>query len=148
MNHIWAIAPEQITFDAPPSPRGKEDFKQLLKEKNTRLSNLNGSGGRWGGSATRNLNDTIATYYENQNYTVPNGAGRGSEEWIQGPNGGTLGGTWVDITLKAPDGSITRIQTVSTLADGVTPTPSELNAATQIQANFPNDTLILIAKPK
>ncbi len=109
---------------------------------------LSGSGGRWGGSDTRSLNDAIATYFEDQGQEVVNGAGRESEQWIPGPNGGTKGGTWVDITLKAPDGSVTRIQTISTLSDGVTPTANEAAAAARIQTQFPNDTLILIAKPK
>lgn len=109
---------------------------------------LSASGGRLGGADTRALNDAIASYYENLGNEVINGAGRESEEWIQGLNGGTLGGTWVDIKVQAADGSIIRIQTVSTLADGVTPTANEIAAALRIQSAFPNDTLILIAKPQ
>ena len=73
------------------------------------------------------------------------GAGRSSEEWIPGPGGGTKGGTFVDIT--ATDGTSTlRIQTVSTLSDGVTPTATEAAAAARIRTNFPNDELILFPK--
>jgi filamentous hemagglutinin len=76
---------------------------------------------------------------------VYGGAGRASEEWIPGPGGGTQGGTWVDIS--ATNGSSTiRVQTVTTLADGVTPTASESAAAGRIMAAFPGDTLLLIPK--
>ncbi|MEI9961411.1 MAG: hypothetical protein WDM76_09885 [Limisphaerales bacterium] len=109
---------------------------------------LDGSGGRLGSSDTRALNDAIATHYKDQGYDVVNGAGRGKEEFVRGPGGGVKGGTYVDITIKAPDGSTIRIQTVDTLADGVTPTRRELDAAARIQAAWPDDTLILIAKPK
>ena len=106
---------------------------------------LNGSGGRWGSSTTRALNDRIATQLENQGFRVTNGAGRGPEQWIRGPGGGTLGGTWVDMT--ATNGTTTiRVQTITTLADGITPTESEAAAAARIRAAFPNDRLWLIPK--
>jgi RHS repeat-associated protein len=106
---------------------------------------LNESGGRWGGTATRQLNDQIARQYIDQGYRITGGAGRAPEEWIAGPGGGTKGGTFVDIT--AYNGTQTvRIQTVSTLADGVTPTSSEAAAAARIRAAFPNDQLILVSK--
>jgi hypothetical protein len=107
---------------------------------------LDGSGGRWGGAQTRALNDQVATQLEADGLNVTNGAGRGAEEWIPGPDGGTKGGTWVDITAQAEDGSITRVQTIDTLADGVTPTLREAAAAGRIVAKFPNDQLILIPK--
>jgi hypothetical protein len=105
---------------------------------------LGGSGGRWGGSATRALNNDLATQLENQGFTITGGAGRASEEWIPGPGGGTTGGKFVDIT--ASDGtSAIRIQTVSTYANGA-PTATEAAAANRIQAAFPGDHLILIPK--
>ena len=55
------------------------------------------------------------------------------------------GGTWVDISGTNGTQTI-RIQTVSTLADGVTLTPAEAAAAARINAAFPNDTLILVSK--
>ena len=103
---------------------------------------------RWGSSVTRAFNDQIAAGLEDQGLKVINGAGRGSEEWIPGPNGGTQGGTWVDITARNPDGSFTRVQSIDTLVDGVTPTTGEAAAAARIRAAFPNDKLILIPKPK
>jgi uncharacterized Zn-binding protein involved in type VI secretion len=106
---------------------------------------LSGSGGRWGSSATRAQNDRIASGYERQGYRVTGGAGRAPEEWIPGPGGGTKGGSFVDMTATK-GGQIVRVQTVTTLADGVTPTPGELAAAGRIRSAFPNDQLILIPK--
>ena len=106
---------------------------------------LNGSGGRWGGTGTRLLNDSVATDLENSGYTVTGGAGRASEEWIPGPGGGTSGGTFVDVTAFNGTSTI-RVQTITTLSDGVTPTASEAAAAARIQAAFPNDQLILVPK--
>ena len=106
---------------------------------------VSGSGGRWGSNATRLLNDRIATQLESQGFRITGGAGRASEELIRGPGGGTLGGTWVDIT--ATDGVRTiRVQTYTTMADGITPTASEAAAAERIRAAFPNDRLCLIPK--
>jgi len=105
------------------------------------------TGGRWGGTETRLLNDRLATELEGQGYRVTGGAGRASEEWIPGPGGGTRGGTFVDIT--ATNGSSTvRTQTVTTLSDGITPTPAEAAAAARIRAAFPNDELRIVPKPR
>ncbi len=98
-----------------------------------------------GAAATRALNDKLATELEAQGYTVTNGAGRGPEEWFAGPNGGTKGGTFVDLTATK-EGSITRIQTYSTLADGVTPIPSESAAEARILNKYPNDPLKMVPK--
>jgi RHS repeat-associated protein len=106
---------------------------------------LNGSGGRWGSSATRQLNHRIATNLEGRGFRITGGAGRTMEEWIPGPGGSKKGGSFVDIT--ATDGTRTiRIQTIDTLADGVTPTPREAAAAARIRAAFPDDQLILFPK--
>lgn len=109
---------------------------------------LGGSGGRWGRSATRQLNDEIATALEKE---IPGcrvrGDARSSEEWIPGPGGGRDGGTFVDITVTNGSRTI-RVQTIDTLADGVTPTPREAAAAARIRAQFPGDELRLIPKPK
>lgn len=67
------------------------------------------------------------------------GAGRNSEEWIPSPDGGTKGGTWVDITIRNADNTRTRVQTISTRADGETPTPSEAAAVERIRNAFPDD---------
>ncbi|MCI0392743.1 MAG: DUF4157 domain-containing protein [Acidobacteria bacterium] len=106
---------------------------------------LTESGGRWGSTEVRALNDKLATELENQDYKITGGAGRAPEEWIPGPGGGTEGGSFVDITAKKGQSTV-RIQTVTTLADGVTPTPDEAAAAARIRAAFPNDKLTLIPK--
>jgi RHS repeat-associated protein len=105
---------------------------------------LSSSGGRLGSANTRQLNDAIATALENNGYTVTNGAGRAPEEWIPAPDGGTKGGTYVDITATR-GGQVVRIQTTDTLNDG-TPTPREIAAAGRIRVAFPADTLLLIPK--
>jgi hypothetical protein len=105
---------------------------------------LSESGGRWGGQATRRLNHEIATELESQGYRIIGGAGRGPEEWIPGPGGRRLGGTFVDIT--ATNGATTiRVQTVSTSRSGAL-TADEANAAARIRAAFPNDILRLVPK--
>jgi filamentous hemagglutinin len=106
---------------------------------------LNESGGRWGGTATRQLNDKIATDLKNQGFQITGGAGRRPEEWFPGPGGGTKGGTFVDITAKKGTETV-RVQTVSTLADGVTLTANEAAAAARIRAKFPGEQLILVSK--
>lgn len=106
---------------------------------------LSGNRGRWGGNSTRQLNHTEASKLEGNGYKVTGGAGRASEEWIPGPSGSTKGGTWVDITATKGAQTI-RIQTVTTMADGVTPIAFEAAAALRIRAAFPNDILILVAK--
>jgi hypothetical protein len=121
------------------SPKPTRPMTPLLKRY------LTESGGRWGGTSTRVLNDKLATDLESKGYTVTGGAGRAAEEWIPGPGGGTEGGRFVDITAKKGAETV-RIQTVTTLADGVTPTPEEAAAAARIRARYPNDKLILIPK--
>jgi RHS repeat-associated protein len=108
---------------------------------------LRESGGRWGGTAVRQLNHQLATALEQGGFRVTHGAGRGSEEWIRGTGPGATGGTWVDI--RATNGTRTiRIQTITTQADGFTPIPSEAAAAARIRAKFPNDELWVIPKPR
>jgi hypothetical protein len=102
------------------------------------------SGGRWGGTATRTLNYELAGQLKREGYEIISGVGK-AEEWIPGPGGGTLGGTFVDITAKKGSHTI-RIQTVTTLADGVTLTEWEEAAAARIRAAFPNDELRLVPK--
>ncbi|MGD9791107.1 MAG: RHS repeat-associated core domain-containing protein [Phycisphaerales bacterium] len=106
---------------------------------------LSGSGGRWGSNSTRALNNKIALELEEQGFSVYGGAGRASEEWIPGVGGAKKGGTFVDIS--ATNGNTTiRIQTIDTLADGITPTAREAAAAERIRRAFPNDQLRLIPK--
>lgn len=109
---------------------------------------LSETGGRWGTTATREQNFAISQELEARGYTFGQrpGGGLGPEEYIPGPGPGTKGSTYVDITAIAPNGRTVRIQTVTTMADGVTPTASELAAAARIRAAFPNDKLLLVPK--
>ncbi|VVD67547.1 tRNA nuclease CdiA-2 [Pandoraea iniqua] len=107
---------------------------------------LDGSGGRWGNTNTRQLNYVVGQTLAKDGYQVTAGGGIASEEYIPGSGPGSSGGSYVDITAKSPNGSTVRVQTVTTKSDGVTPTTSEQAAAGRIQAAYPNDTLILIPK--
>ncbi|MGA2497790.1 MAG: hypothetical protein ABSH20_08620 [Tepidisphaeraceae bacterium] len=75
---------------------------------------LAGNGGRLGGSDTRQPNNAIVEYLEahGADPTSIRGVGRSGEEWIPGPGGSTLGGTFVDIKAVI-NGTTIRVQTVS-----------------------------------
>ncbi|WP_155642080.1 hypothetical protein [Burkholderia cepacia] len=109
---------------------------------------LSGSGGRWGTTSTRQLNYDIGQQLSNDGYRVTGGGGVVPEEYIPGGGPGTRGGTFVDITAEPANGSgpTIRVQTVTTKADGVTPTSSETAAAIRIQNARTGDTLIMIPK--
>ncbi|MER9410020.1 RHS repeat-associated core domain-containing protein [Mesorhizobium sp. M0589] len=109
---------------------------------------LTESGGRWGSTTTRQQNYAISQEMGTRSYSFPArpGGGIGSEEYIPGSGPGSSGGTYVDITATAPNGRTVRVQTVTTLPDGVTPTPSEAAAAARIRAAFPNDKLLIVPK--
>lgn len=108
---------------------------------------LNTSGGRLGNTTTRQqLHDIAQDLAQTGKYPKIEGDGHTGEEFIRGAGPGTKGGTFVDLTAKATDGSTVRVQTVNTLANGRTPTSSEAAAAARIRAAFPNDRLWLIPK--
>ncbi|HEU4653051.1 MAG TPA: hypothetical protein VFS47_03645 [Steroidobacteraceae bacterium] len=138
------------TIMSTPVDQGVDPGTVMLNTSDPLLTRyLEGAGGRWGGNSTRIQNDEIASQYvkANPGAVVTGGAGRAPEEWIPGPGGTLIGGTFVDITIRNGS-STTRIQTVTTLADGVTLTPAEAAAAQRIRTSFPNDQLILIPKVK
>ena len=104
------------------------------------------TGGRLGSAGTRALNSRIATELESNGNAIVGGGGRAAEEYIPGSGPGTRGSTYVDITAKNIEtGSVTRVQTIDTYANGQ-PTSREAAAAARIEAAFPEDTLILIPK--
>ena len=107
---------------------------------------LTESGGRFGSRATRAQNYRLAQKLDNEGYPITGGGGFLSEEYIKGIGPGSRGGTFVDITGRAADGRIVRIQTIDTLSDGLTPTSREAAAAARVRAAFPNDELRLIPK--
>lgn len=106
------------------------------------------SGGRWGTTATRTQNYGLSKGLMDDGFSITGGGGLRSEEFIKGVGPGTKGGTFVDITARSADGRTVRIQTIDTLADGITPTLAEAAAAARIRAAFPNDELRLIPKVK
>ena len=79
---------------------------------------------------------------------------------VGGPLGLALNRRWLDINgdshqettfvdITATNGTKTiRIQSIDTLADGITPTADEAAAAGRIRGAFPDDELRLIPKPK
>lgn len=68
------------------------------------------------------------------------------EEYLPGPGGGRQGSNWVDITAEK-GGRTLRINTIDTLADGVTPTAREAAAAAAIRDKT-GEHLLLVPKPK
>ena len=105
-------------------------------------------GGRLGNAATRAQNAEIAADLEARGYRITYGAG-GNEEYIPGAGPGTQGSTFVDITaVNDTTGKTVRVQTVDTLADGVTPTPREQAAIVRIREKYPDDELWIIPKRK
>lgn len=108
---------------------------------------LKGSGGRWGGTATRNLNYELGIMLRGRGFSLGSrpGGGFGPEEYIPAINSGVTGSTYVDITAISPNGTILRLQTINVTKDG-SPTRNELSAAERMKFAFPNDALILMPK--
>ncbi len=159
----WSRAPSSEASGAVPKPSPPADaqptlpFPEGLPEQRAPAADANVSeggsptqvparGGRLGNAATRAQNAEIAAELEARGYKIIYGAGE-DEEYIRGGGPGTQGSTFVDITAENKvTGKTLRIQTVDTLADGVTPTPREQEAAARIRQACPNDELILIPK--
>ncbi|MDC6176419.1 filamentous hemagglutinin N-terminal domain-containing protein [Ralstonia solanacearum] len=121
------------------SSNGRSDFTNRY---------LSESGGRWGTSETRQLNYDVGRSLGQSGYSVTGGGGIASEEYIPGAGPGTRGGTYVDVTAEPMNGigPKVRVQTVTTMVDGVTPTPTEATAAARIRAAYPDDKLVIIPK--
>ncbi len=121
------------------SSNGRSDFTNRY---------LSESGGRWGTSETRQLNYDVGRSLGQSGYSVTGGGGIASEEYIPGAGPGTRGGTYVDVTAEPMNGigPKVRVQTVTTMADGVTPTSSEAAAAARIRAAYPDDKLVILPK--
>ena len=102
-------------------------------------------GGRLGTPDTRRLNSLIADILESRGWTITGGGGRLPEEYLPPINGGRKGSNYLDITAER-NGNTIRINTVTTRADGITPTTGEAAAAALISAKKPTDPLILIPK--
>ncbi len=112
---------------------------------------IRNTGGAGGDAATRTQLDAYAQRLEGRGRTITNGPRSGNpEQWIPGPiPGSRQGGTSIDLTATRMVGDtprVLRVQTIDTLADGVTPTIREAQNAARIRAAFPNDHLILVPK--
>jgi RHS repeat-associated protein len=105
------------------------------------------TGGRLGNQVTRSHVGDVAAELESRGWTVTGGGGIFPEEYLPGPGGGRLGSNWVDITVEK-NGRILRINTIDTLADGLTPTTREAAAAAAIRAKSCGVHLLLVPKPK
>jgi RHS repeat-associated protein len=104
------------------------------------------TGGRLGSASTRQLNSKIAGKLEQHGMEITGGGGRAPETFLPGAGPGTKGGNFKDITAVR-DGEVLHVNTVSTLADGVTPTAQEAAAAAEIRAKLgPGERLILVPK--
>ena len=104
------------------------------------------NGGRLGNQETREHVADVANKLEQHGWDITHGGGRGPEEYIPGPNG-TKGSSYPDITAEK-NGQTLRVNTIDTRANGVTPTTREANNAARIRSQKPDDTLILVPKPK
>ena len=160
----WSRAPASAASGAVPKPSPPVDaqpnlpFPEGLPEQRTPAADAGVSGedsptqgpargGRLGNAATRAQNAEIAAELEDQGYTITDGGGEEEEEYIPGEGPGTKGSTYVDITaVNKTTGETVRVQTVDTLADGITPTPRERAAIARIRKEFPNDELRIIPK--
>ena len=104
------------------------------------------AGGRLGNAATRAQVAEIVTELRRRGWQITRGGGEFKEEYLPSMSGTQTGSNWVDITA-IKDGKILRINTVDTLADGVTPTRREAAAAASIRAKAsPGDHLLLVPK--
>jgi len=104
------------------------------------------SGGRLGTADTRYQLSQYAKFLESRGWTITGGGGVAPEEYLPGSGPGTQGGNFLDLTAQK-NGITLRINTVTTLSDGVTPTTDEAAAAALIRSKIdPNDPFILIPK--
>jgi RHS repeat-associated protein len=101
-------------------------------------------GGRLGSVLTRKHIAEVADELEARGWTIIGGGGRRPEEYIGGPSG-VLGSSYVDITA-AKGGRTLRVNTIDTLADGITPTARETANAARIRAQKKGDHLLLVPK--
>jgi hypothetical protein len=128
----------QIAGRAPRSAKGESSVEPVSE---TALA----TGGRLGNQATRNHVDQVATEMEKRGWQISNGGGRAPEEYLAGPGGARLGSSYPDITATK-NGKTLRVNTIDTLANGVTPTKREADNATRIRAQT-GEHVLLVPKP-
>ena len=122
--------------------RSAQGFLPSSNSNNTSAKS-NYRGGRLGNEATREQNKEIATFLEEEGYTIVGGGGRTKEEYLPAIDGGRKGSNYVDITAQKGD-DIIRINTVDVYANG-TITAREQNAANMINQKTGGN-IILIPK--
>jgi hypothetical protein len=83
---------------------------------------------------------------ESRGWAITGGGGRLPEEYLPGPGGGRLGSSFPDITATK-NGRTLRVNTIDTLADGITPTTREAANAARIRTQTRGDHMILVPKP-
>lgn len=160
----WSRAPSPGASGAVPKPSSPVDaqptlpFPEGLPEQRVPAADADASaedsptqgparGGRLGNAATRAQNAEIAAHLDSQGYEITGGGAEAQEEFIEGEGPGTKAGTYVDITaVNKTTGKTVRVQTVDTLADGITPDKREQAAIARIRNKFPNDELWIIPK--
>lgn len=91
----------------------------------------------------------MANEWKDKGWRLISGGGQ-PEVRMPGPGGGVKGSAYADIELFNPaTGQTMRINTVDTLADGITPTAREVENALKIHdLSKPGDSVMMIAKPK
>ncbi len=126
-------AQQQLPFEGG-LPRQRTPNPYAGESAETGDDGITARGGRLGNAATRAQNAEIAAELKKRGYEITNGGGVAREEYIRGDGPGSQGGTFVDITaVNETTHERIRVQTVDTLADGVTPTPRERDAAARIR---------------
>lgn len=104
--------------------------------------------GRRGNPETRAHIETVADRLDESGFDIDAGARGLPEEYLPPINGGTRGGSYPDITAtNRVTGETIRVNTVDTLADGVTPTTRELRNAIRI-TDQTGQAPYLIPKPR
>lgn len=99
-----------------------------------------------GKQSTRDQLNAISAELVRRGYTITGGGDRLPEEYIAGPGGARKGASHPDITATK-DGKTIRVNTVDTLADGVTPNRREATNAARIRAQT-GEHLLLVPKKK
>jgi hypothetical protein len=139
------------------SAADKRAIRQFIRDNPEQFPGVSiktrNSGGLAGDTATQAFDESVARRLQARGWEMQNGPLSGNpQEWIRGPVPGSReGGTQIDMTATKMIGGrlrTLRAQTIDTLADGITPTPREAANAARIRAEFPDDHLLLVPKPR
>lgn len=138
----------------PPAVKGQLTPLQIVIQRaEENANNVESSGspsartGKLGKQSTRDQIVDIAGKLKQHGWQIVGGGGELPEEYLPGPRGRRRGSSYPDITATK-DGNTLRVNTIDTRADGVTPSTREANNAARIRSQKPDDTVILVPKPK